>query len=95
MAIIVNILNRGARVELINTDGKVVTFSDLPDGYHYEVMDICGTHIGSDIVGTKKARDAAIEFLQRKRYEQLARRIQAGHRPRVSSPTAVQSPTYA
>ncbi len=81
MAIIVNVLKKGEQIELINTDGKVVIFSDIPDGYHYEVMDICGTHMSRDVVGTKKARDVAIEFLEKKGHKELAQKLRPDYRP--------------
>ncbi len=81
MAIIVNILKKGERIELINTDGKEVTFSDIPDGYHYEAMDICGTHMSGDLIGTKNARDVAIEFLEKKGHKELAQKLRPDYRP--------------
>jgi len=85
MAIIVNVRKKGQQVELINTDGKVVTFTDIPGGYHYEVMDICGTHMSGDVVGTKKARDIAIEFLEKKGHKDLAQKFRPDYRPQRKS----------
>ena len=75
MAIIVNILNDGKQIELINTDGKLVFFSDTTDGFSYDLMDICGTCLSGKILSAKRAREAAMEFLERRGRKDLARKL--------------------
>lgn len=80
MALVVNILNDGKQIELINTDGKVVLFSDTADGFSYDVMDICGTYLSGKILSAKRARDAAIEFLERRGHKGLAEKLKPDYR---------------
>lgn len=75
MAIIVNILNDGKQIELINTDGKVILFSDTSDGFSYDIMDICGTCLSGKILSAKRAREAAMEFLERRGHKELAKKL--------------------
>ena len=75
MAIIINILNDGKQIDLINTDGKLILFSDTSDGFSYDVMDICGTCLTGKILSAKRAREAAMEFLERRGHKELARRL--------------------
>ena len=80
MALIVNILNDGKQIELINTDGKLTLFSDTSDGFSYHVMDICGTYLSGKILSAKRARDAAIEFLERRGHKGLAEKLKPDYR---------------
>ncbi len=80
MALIVNILNEGKQIELINTDGKLVLFSDTTDGFSYDLMDICGTCLSGKILSAKRAREAAMEFLERRGHKDLAEKLQPDYR---------------
>jgi len=80
MAIVVNILNDGKQMELINTDGKLILFSDTSDGFSYDVMDICGTCLSGKILSAKRAREAAMEFLERTGHKDLAKKLQPDYR---------------
>ncbi len=81
MAIIVNVLKKGEQIERINTDGKVVTFSDIPDGYYYEAMDICGNRVERKAISIKNARYSAMEFLEKKGHKELAQKLRPDYRP--------------
>jgi hypothetical protein len=80
MALIVNVLNDGKLIELINTDGKLVLFSDTSDGFSYDIMDICGTSLSGKVLTAKRAREAAIEFLERRGHKELAGRLKQEYR---------------
>jgi hypothetical protein len=73
MATIVNILDKGRKVEIINPMGKTITFWDTPDGCHYKVSDICmgDIHEGK-ASATKNARECAMAFLKKKGKHGLA-----------------------
>ncbi len=73
MTTIVNILDKGRRVEIINPMGKIITFWDTPDGCHYKVSDICmgNIHEGK-ACATKNARGCGIALLKRKGKHGLA-----------------------
>lgn len=83
MAIIVNILDNGKQVELVNTDGKLVLFSDRPDGFCYYIADICGGYTSGKILSTKRAREAAMEFLERRGHKDLAGRLRPDYGKKI------------
>lgn len=81
MAIIVNILNKGREVQLINLEGMMITFTDRPDGCSCVSEDICGNRVERKASSIKNARHSAIEFLEKRGHRSLARVLHPHYKP--------------
>lgn len=85
MATIVNVLEKGKRIELINAIGTKVVFTDRPDGCHYEVRESSGRYVSGKARTMKNARHTAIEFLEKKGRKELAHMLHPDYRPQRKS----------
>lgn len=81
MAIIVSIADQGSRIELINLEGRMITFTDRPDGCYYLIQDICGTRIEGKASSMKSARYSAIELLEKRGHRSLAQMLHLDYKP--------------
>ena len=81
MATIVNVLNKGRQIELISLVGKMITFSDRPDGCYYVIEDICGNRVERKASSVKNARYCAMAFLEKRGKHALARKLDPNYKP--------------
>ncbi len=81
MAVIVNIVNKGSQIEIINPVGIMITFSDRPDGCYCVSEDICGNRVERKASSIKNARYSAMEFLEKKGHKELAQKLRPDYRP--------------
>ena len=89
MAIIVNIVNKGREIQLINPMGIMVTFTDRPDGCYRVIEDICGNRVERKASSIKNARYSAMEFLEKKGHKELAQKLRPDYRPQRKHRPAV------
>ncbi len=81
MAIIVNILDKGRTVQVITLVGKMITFTDAPQGCFYKVEDICGGGHQGKASAIKDTRHCAMAFLEKKGKHALAQKLRPDYRP--------------
>ncbi len=94
MAIIVNILDKGRTVQVITLVGKMITFTDTPQGCFHKVEDICGGSRQGKASAIKDARHCAMAFLEKKGKHALAQKLHPHYKPQKKDmPVYVRCPT--